>query len=547
MNPMSYMNDLKNLPDQQLQKYLQMPNSPIPQFMVAAELQRRNEMRQSQKAQQPMQPSIREQLAPQQPEGYAKGGLVAFADGGLIPEYDENGNIIGYSSESGGGGYDQPMSLKDKLDLMSQGASSDTGAVVQNLRDKLRMQSMVPNKVPPAPQSIDLTSPSSPFNRAILPPAPPPAAGTSMLQYPRGAMGNRPPLPTDSGMNAMPSAPLPIMRASSVESSRTPGQPPVIPSAPIAPPANFPVRRQTDLPPELTQSPDDLKALVDQNAAERNKGYEELTAGRRQTLTDREGKLDESKKQGALLALLQAGLGIMGGSSPYALQNIGTGGQRGLDALNKVLEEDKRSRADIEDKKFALNLAQYEAKLRNEGLAKSDIKDRVEQAQRLYAQQKEQASEAYSDKLKQLDFGLKTREVAAKESDSIARNKSADANMMDALSNQQRTSLMLSAGTKTSYDPAVMEFAKEWSRVAPSVKDEAYRIAAKDPRVTAEDKFLRGGKDRQEYRAMLDKVAREYINTQRETAKTDYIQSISDLRGGMAPGIQTAESLLKPR
>jgi soluble lytic murein transglycosylase-like protein len=51
-----------------------------------------------------------------------------------------------------------------------------------------------------------------------------------------------------------------------------------------------------------------------------------------------QAELKANKKQDAYLALMQAGLGMMGGTSPYAFANIGQGGQQGIaayGALNK--------------------------------------------------------------------------------------------------------------------------------------------------------------------------------------------------------------------
>ena len=58
---------------------------------------------------------------------------------------------------------------------------------------------------------------------------------------------------------------------------------------------------------------------------------------------------EESKKQreqNNLLALMQAGLGMMGGTSPYAAANIGQGGQKGLEyalAQNKAVGDDVKN------------------------------------------------------------------------------------------------------------------------------------------------------------------------------------------------------------
>ena len=94
-------------------------------------------------------------------------------------------------------------------------------------------------------------------------------------------------------------------------------------------------------------------------------------------------ELIANKKQDAYLALMQAGLGMMGGSSPYALQNIGQGGAAGINAYatlakqraadlaasrklegsaisNRILNEIRQS--DLETKKQAQeNLTEYRA------------------------------------------------------------------------------------------------------------------------------------------------------------------------------------------
>jgi hypothetical protein len=49
-------------------------------------------------------------------------------------------------------------------------------------------------------------------------------------------------------------------------------------------------------------------------------------------LQKREADAEKNKEMDAYLALMQAGLGMMGGSSPYAFQNIGAGGSQGLAA-----------------------------------------------------------------------------------------------------------------------------------------------------------------------------------------------------------------------
>jgi len=87
-------------------------------------------------------------------------------------------------------------------------------------------------------------------------------------------------------------------------------------------------------------------------------------------LKDRRGQMAADKEQNKYLALLQAGLGMMGGTSPYAGANIGQGASQGVAAYlagQKQAGADDRAlqqgmlgltRADLYDKMHAADLAQ---------------------------------------------------------------------------------------------------------------------------------------------------------------------------------------------
>ena len=87
-------------------------------------------------------------------------------------------------------------------------------------------------------------------------------------------------------------------------------------------------------------------------------------------LKDRRGQMAKDKEENKYLALLQAGLGIMGGTSPYASANIGQGAGQGIAAYlagQKQSSADDRalqqgmlglSRADLYDKMHKADLAQ---------------------------------------------------------------------------------------------------------------------------------------------------------------------------------------------
>jgi len=57
---------------------------------------------------------------------------------------------------------------------------------------------------------------------------------------------------------------------------------------------------------------------------------DKLFAQMQEAFTKREARLEAARKQDPYLAMLAAGLGMVGGTSPYALTNIGQGGAQGV-------------------------------------------------------------------------------------------------------------------------------------------------------------------------------------------------------------------------
>lgn len=76
--------------------------------------------------------------------------------------------------------------------------------------------------------------------------------------------------------------------------------------------------------------------ITDNVDADLKKQIEDLAAGSK---GDRE--------QAKYMAMIQAGLGIMGGSSPYALQNIGTGAQKGVAQYASDIKDIKKEERDL--------------------------------------------------------------------------------------------------------------------------------------------------------------------------------------------------------
>ena len=95
-------------------------------------------------------------------------------------------------------------------------------------------------------------------------------------------------------------------------------------------------------------------------------------------LKDRRGQMAADKEQNKYLALLQAGLGMMGGTSPYAGANIGQGASQGVAAY---LAGQKQSSAD--DRALQQGML---------GLSRADLYDKMHKAD--LAQKKEQKAES---------------------------------------------------------------------------------------------------------------------------------------------------------
>lgn len=88
-----------------------------------------------------------------------------------------------------------------------------------------------------------------------------------------------------------------------------------------------------------------------------------------QYIKDRQAKIDKAALQDQNLALLAAGLGIMGGTSPYALTNIGQGGAQGVAQLGQL--QRLRAQQGIASDKLLGTAANYAAadRYRKEKLA----------------------------------------------------------------------------------------------------------------------------------------------------------------------------------
>jgi hypothetical protein len=118
---------------------------------------------------------------------------------------------------------------------------------------------------------------------------------------------------------------------------------------------------QTKPPTATPQSPEGIKEL--------RKEADEETFNLMKYIRDRQAKIDKAAEGDKNMALLAAGLGMLGGTSQYALENIGKGGLAGVQQLGQL--QKLRASQDIASDKMlgtAYN-AETLAKLRKDQLA----------------------------------------------------------------------------------------------------------------------------------------------------------------------------------
>jgi soluble lytic murein transglycosylase-like protein len=117
---------------------------------------------------------------------------------------------------------------------------------------------------------------------------------------------------------------------------------------------------------------------VDEPAAPTETPYNKLLEKIGASLDKREKGVESSREQDKYLALLQAGLGMMGGTSPYAAANIGQGASTGVAALmasnkQRAAEENSIMAGQLGLGKMGLYGDMHLADVREKALARGDL------------------------------------------------------------------------------------------------------------------------------------------------------------------------------
>jgi hypothetical protein len=379
---------LASMPDQALQQYAAMhKNDPYTMALALSESNRRKQMRQGAQMQAPQQPKVVDQeiagMAAVDPmgnvTGYAKGGylpedtgigqlpapnmqnmaeggIVAFEGGGEVPRYYD-GALVGQGINR------NPLVPPPSQNRNAAIANRMSDVATQAKEDEIRNIDLQLQSAPPGPQRDFLES-----RRRIL------AGASSTL--PANTPYTVPGLP-----GAMTGASLPLV--STPAPTVTPGgngkrsaPPPMISTEPPAaakPTAGLPALSTTA--PTAAQAKADAAALSDDTELRRSlennekfttEAYEKLLGdynkkvaelpeaykGYEERLKKEEEAASNDKDKALGMAIFQAGLGMMAGTSQYAFENIGKGALAGLDNYQSALKDLKKAQRE-RDKAFA--------------------------------------------------------------------------------------------------------------------------------------------------------------------------------------------------
>jgi len=365
MNIIKIQDMLRGVPDNALIGYVQNPQGEVPTYLALSELQRRKDTRAKYQQQQAPETSVAEDLGQEtmpdqgglamlagQPqmqmedqgvaslpvddnmydeENFAGGGIVAFDDGGDVKHYKKGDYVLSsdYDPEAYGTSYREGLAgLESKYPVYS------TTDPYGNVRKKAMREYQ--------------SSVKTPYDDAIK-------------YYEEQGLGYK------GKLGAVPYT-TPVRKLENARDEWLASQG-TMPAAPAAKPSNEPDVRLTGDPTTEKQtgqrSPGSgFNASVYDKMLNKEKTLQELSdeykatlgtdptlAGRQEKLTKMEARAKRMEDMAPGMAMLEAGLGIAAGTSPFALANIGQGAMAGVksygDAQNRL--------AQLEERRFALD------------------------------------------------------------------------------------------------------------------------------------------------------------------------------------------------
>jgi hypothetical protein len=371
-NPNKLMAQLRMMPDQQLFQYAQMhKNDPYIFPMAFQESNTRKQMRAAQNTQAPPAPKVvdknLQEMAQPMPEdqgiatlptpnmqNMAGGGIVAFDDGGEVPGY------------AGG-------TLVDQIEAANQMSLRNTGFPLSPAQ-RARLEQTIKSNIAQEAAGREAAKAGRPFNPSA------PRLSTNrdkmeaereknMAEVNRGTVNLRPTPSADPRLLGAtpPEETVQSAPARTGGSDVMPSRPKLVePATPqeggLAALASKPEDLQriygNMVPPAADQFEGRIRAIGEleqanaaRDLAQRRKDIEELGPAyteREAKLKARQGRLETEEGKLPYMALIEAGLTMMGGTSPHAFVNIGAGGATGLKSYKQGIDKisDAKDRLD---------------------------------------------------------------------------------------------------------------------------------------------------------------------------------------------------------
>jgi len=366
---------LSMMPDQALQQYAMMNKSdPYILALAVSESNRRKQMREAAVAPAQEMPKVADQavasMALPEEQGigalpadmqFADGGLVAFANGGEVERLQAGG--LPYETQ-----YDRMNRLNRERAIQEEQArlaAIPQGSETTPYGEQMRNVGRFIDRLVPDPMML--------FRRVVGDPSlAREEAASEIPQASYSNEGRRVPV----GIASLPAAGS-SSAAQSLQSASLPSGQGAIPKAPGV--TGDMVSRAKNMAGQIydTGGIDKLlqekQDLVNRREAELREGLksrptEQAFTGLEESLKKEAEAESGEKEQAKGMAIFKAGLAMMSGTSPYALQNIGKGATAGLEDYSAAIKDFKKAAkdreklmAEIEEKRRLQKVGDWEA------------------------------------------------------------------------------------------------------------------------------------------------------------------------------------------
>ena len=355
MNINKLQAQLQRVPDQALIGYVQNPDGQVPSFLALAELTRRKEMRKQAAPQQaaPTQTVAQQAVAQAEPgiaqlpvredmfneAAYASGGIVAFADGGEVPGFSD-------------GSYAKYMEAWNRRQKQLSDPNVQTSWLERNVLEPLSYTALQAEAAKDI-RNYDYGTPFTPRSANELKAIAEREKIADAIAAGKYDPTGKPLVPTVGGVANLPvkdtpTAPVvevPNVKADLNTIKRTNIDPNQFTNkdATTVNAAGYEVPTVTAAKLEEPAGLSTLDALNQRRKAMTEAGVDtDFFQKQQEKLAAQQAALGGEKEKAGWMALARAGLGMAGGKSQFAVQNIAEGAMGGLDQYGRDAKEIKQ-------------------------------------------------------------------------------------------------------------------------------------------------------------------------------------------------------------